>query len=61
MLKKKQNTRKIQLIGWGLFVLCSILYIISSILSQDWINLIGSIIFFVACLVFMYPLIKDID
>ena len=49
---------KFQLIGWSLFVLCSVFYIVSSYINQDWINLTGSIIFFVACLVFMYPLFE---
>lgn len=48
---------KYQLIGWSLFILCSIFYIISSIHAHDWFYLAGSIVFLIACVVFMLPLI----
>ena len=51
---------KFQLIGWSLFILCSIFYIISSIIAGDWFYLIGSILFLVACVVFMLPLLFKI-
>jgi len=49
---------KFQMIGWFLFVLCSIFYIISNTLAKDWINLTGSILFLLACVAFMIPLLK---
>lgn len=48
---------KFQLAGWCLFILCSILYIISSIGTKDWFYLAGSIVFLIACVVFLLPLI----
>lgn len=48
---------KFQLIGWCLFLLCSIFYIISSILMRDWFYLSGSVVFLIACVIFMLPLI----
>ncbi len=48
---------KFQLIGWSLFLLCSVFYIISSILMGDWFYLTGSVLFLIACVVFMIPLI----
>jgi hypothetical protein len=49
---------KLQLSGWILFVLCAILFIISSLQSRDTILLIGSILFLVACVLFIIPLIQ---
>lgn len=49
---------KLQLIGWGLFILCSIFYIISSLHMQDWFYLAGSIVFLIACIIFMLALLK---
>ena len=51
---------KYQLAGWVMFVLCAIFYMIASIEGESITSLIGSLIFLVACLVFMVPLIwKD--
>jgi uncharacterized membrane protein YtjA (UPF0391 family) len=47
---------KFQLIGWILFIICAILFIISSIQSRDTILLIGSIVFLIACILFIIPL-----
>ncbi len=51
---------KFQLIGWSLFLLCSIFYIISSIIVRDWFYLSGSILFFIACVVFMLPVLSTL-
>lgn len=47
---------KFQFVGWILFIICAILFIVSSIQSRDTILLIGSIVFLIACLVFIIPL-----
>ena len=49
-----------QLIGWCLFILCSIFYIISSLIAGDWFYFFGSILFLIACIVFMVPLLLKI-
>ena len=49
---------KFQLIGWSLFILCSIFYVISSIIARDWFYLSGSIVFLAACVFFILPLVK---
>ncbi len=47
---------KFELWGWILFILCAGFFITSSIINHDPFTLIGSIIFLIACLVFIRPL-----
>jgi Na+/proline symporter len=49
-----------QLAGWVLFILCSIFYILSGIHSRDAFSLTGGILFFIACIVFIIPLILEL-
>ena len=44
--------------GWLLFVVCAGFFIASSIESDDMLSLIGSVIFLMACVVFIVPLVK---
>jgi len=46
-----------QLTGWGLFTLSAVLYAISSIESESWSGLMASVIFLIACVVFLIPLL----
>jgi hypothetical protein len=48
---------KFQLWGWILFLVCAGFFIASSIRSGDMLSLIGSVIFLVACVVFIIPLV----
>jgi len=41
--------------GWLLFVVCAGFFIASSVESNDILGLIGSIIFLIACVVFIVP------
>jgi uncharacterized membrane protein YhaH (DUF805 family) len=41
--------------GWLLFVVCAGFFIASNIESNDILGLIGSIIFLIACVVFIVP------
>ena len=43
------------LIGWILFILSASSFIISSLKSGDMWGLAGSVIFFIACFVFLIP------
>lgn len=45
------------LIGWMLFFLCSLCFTASSVKNRDPFALAGSIVFLVACIVFLWPLI----
>jgi len=55
---KKQLGREIkyQLLGWVLFIFCAIFFILSSLKNHDILTFIGSVIFLIACIVFLIPL-----
>jgi cytochrome c oxidase subunit IV len=62
-MKEKQGNHerheiKYQIIGWILFILCAIFFIVSSLRNQDILTFIGSVIFLIACIVFIIPLIR---
>jgi len=50
-----ERDKKLQFLGWILFVICAILFIASSIRNGDWLSLAASILFLVACIFFMIP------
>ena len=47
------------LAGWLLFVVCALFFIASAVKNQDLLTLIGSILFLVACVVFLIPLLTS--
>jgi hypothetical protein len=47
------------LIGWMLFVICALFFILSSLRNRDLFALAGSIIFLAACVVFLLPLVRS--
>ena len=49
---------KYHLAGWILFVICSIFFIASSLKNHDTLTFIGGLLFLVACVVFLIPLVK---
>ena len=48
----------IYLIGWILFVLSAVGFITSSLQSGDAPGLVGSVLFLVACLIFLIPFFR---
>lgn len=47
-----------QLTGWTLFIVCALLYCASTLETGPWwTGFVGSVVFLVACIVFMIPLI----
>jgi len=60
--QEKQIVQKIkwQIAGWILFILCAVFYITSGLKNNDVLTLIGSVIFLVACIVFVIPLVRSI-
>jgi membrane-bound ClpP family serine protease len=55
----KNNKVKYEIAGWILFILCSGLFIISSVINGDVVALAGSVLFLVGCLVFFIPTLKE--
>ena len=55
--KNYQGNVIFRLVGWLLFLVCAVFFIIGSLESASKSMLIASIVFFVACLVFIYPLV----
>lgn len=54
----KNNDLKTQLWGWVLFILCAVLFTLSGVRARDILTIAGSIIFLIACLVFLIPVVK---
>lgn len=59
--KKEQTQRELKyhLTGWILFIICAIFFIVSSLKNHDTLTFIGSIIFLIACVVFLVPLFES--
>jgi Na+/melibiose symporter-like transporter len=55
---KRGRERCWQLLGWLLFVLCALLFIAASIRSGDGLALAASLVFLLACVCFIVPLIR---
>lgn len=49
---------KYHLWGWVLFIICAAFFIASGIKNRDLLGLAGSIIFLIACVFFIIPLVK---
>ena len=64
-MKKNQEIKigqkiKYELAGWILFIICAIFFFSSSLKNHDMLTFIGSIIFLIACIVFLIPLVRSI-
>ena len=49
---------KYHLSGWILFIICAIFFIASILKNHDTLAFIGSVIFLIACIVFLIPLVR---
>lgn len=63
-MKENRSTKikleiKYQLSGWILFIICAIFFLASSLKNQDVLTFIGSVIFLIACIVFIIPLVSS--
>ncbi len=54
-----KRERNYHLVGWVLFLVCAVFFIASAAASGDLLYLIGSILFFVACIAFVIPLVSE--
>ena len=52
---KEATESKVNLVGWILFVISALWFIVSSVRSGDTIYLLGSIFFLLGCVVFLIP------
>lgn len=50
------SERKLELIGWLLFIISSLFFMVSSLLGGDLAGFVGGLLFFLACIVFLYAL-----
>ena len=50
--------RRLNLGGWTLFVLSALFFMLSTARAGDWIGLAASLLFLIACFLFMAPLLK---
>lgn len=55
----KNNDEKYHWAGWILFIVCAIFFLVSSVNNRDWFALIASLVFLVACVIFLIPLVKS--
>lgn len=54
----REREMRFNLWGWILFVVCALFFIASNLQGRNIPGLVGSIIFLVACIVFLYPLVQ---
>ena len=50
---------KYQLSGWILFIICAIFFVASGLKNHDILTFIGGVIFLIACIVFLIPLVRS--
>jgi len=53
--RSKENL--LHLAGWSLFIICAMFFIASSIASGDGLGLAASLVFLLACVFFIVPLV----
>lgn len=51
---------KYQLWGWILFIVCALIFIVSSLRMGDMLMLFGSLFFLAACFLFLIPLLAKL-
>jgi hypothetical protein len=50
--------KKCQIWGWGLFILSAVFFMTAAVRTVDWIGFLGALFFFVACFVFLVPVLR---
>jgi len=55
------RARTSHLLGWWLFLASAVFYSLSSWRAGDWISFAGSLLFIVACLLFLIPLVRRME
>jgi hypothetical protein len=52
------RSERFQRYGWFLFVVCSFFFIADSAIDGNPLGIVGSVIFLLACIVFLIPLVQ---
>lgn len=55
-----EKNLRYQIYGWILFVACALLFLAESIVGRQPLVFAGSIVFLLACLFFLIPLIQSV-
>ena len=55
--KKTSKACRFQLTGWTLFIFSALFFIATSLRAGDMLGLLGGLLFLVACIVFLLPLV----
>jgi len=57
--KRSDNLeRRAHLAGWVLFIVCALFFLAAALKNRDILTLIGSLVFLIACVVFLVPLVR---
>jgi hypothetical protein len=56
MSDQSERSRKIQVYGWLLFVVCSLFFVADAIVNGGPLAIIASVLFFLGCFVFVVAL-----
>ncbi len=49
--------KKCQIWGWGLFIISAVFFLTAAVRAKDWMGFWGALFFFVACFVFLVPML----
>jgi F0F1-type ATP synthase assembly protein I len=52
-------TSQMDLLGWLVFLVSSLFFLLSGVRNGDVMGVIGSALFFVACVLFIVPLLRE--
>jgi cell division protein FtsW (lipid II flippase) len=59
MPNEHPQTNRQTIFGWVLFVVCALFFMAAAWKNRDLLTFLGSVIFLVACLVFLVPLVRS--
>jgi len=54
-VRKQERERQFQIFGWVFFLVCSFFFIADSVAAGSPLGIVGSVIFFLGCIVFLIP------
>jgi len=54
-----KSEKRFHLLGWLLFLVCAVFFILDSLTDNNTFGLTGSIVFLAGCIVFLLPLVYN--